>query len=336
MRSKAAFLGLALLLAGTAVAGCGAEGQPKRAVDARTEVLRFFAVDAPAVAVVRPDPPADIVAVDRAAAGSTTWTGLRKMVLGPLHAAGLGRARLARLIQPREQIEGLDAAALALGAATPADLAAARPLLVLATDQPDLLSRLLGRAAEEGRLRRAGQLDEALLYRSPADAFAVRDGVLVSAHSLGQVRGAILRRDGDSDLQLDEDVVLSIFNDLDPQGPLLVYADLAGVREADPGLRTLGRQAHWTEMLGPTGASVRAVDGSLRIEDFSKTTGGDLNSEDVPIGTSPSKFEIMPSGVPTLIPGPGPVRALLAGLAPLRGEATASSDEVRLNMTVGG
>ncbi len=336
MRSKTASTALALLFAAAAVAGCGGEGQPKRAVDARNEVLGFFAADAPAVAVLRPLPTADLVALDRAGAGSPAWRAVRGMFLGPLHAAGLGRRRLARLVEPREEIEGIDAAAAALGAPTPDDLAAKRPLLVLATDQDELLAKLLDRAATDGKLRRAGRLDEAALYRGPSQAFAARDGVLISAQSLGQVRTAIERRDGDSDQQLDEDVVHSIFNDLDPQGPLLVYADLAGVREADAGLRTLGNRAPWTEQLGPTGASVRAVDGSLRIQDFSKTTGGHLDSAEVPIGTEPTKFEIVPSGVPALIPGAGPVRNLLAGLGPLRGEASASADEVRLNLTAGG
>jgi hypothetical protein len=336
MRSKTASIGLALLFAATAVAGCGDEGQPKRAVDARNEVLGFFAADAPVVAVLRPLPAADLVALDRAGAGSPVSVAVRGMVLGPLHVAGLGRRRLARLVEPQEEIEGVAASSAALGAPTPEDLAAKRPLLILATDQDELLTKLLDRAAEDGKLRRAGRLDKATLYRAPSQAFAARDGVLVSAQSLGQVRTAIGRRDGDSDQQLDEDVVHSLFNDLDPQGPLLVYADLAEVREVDAGLRALGKQAPWTGELGPTGASVRAVDGSLRIEDFSKTTGGDLDSGEVPIGTEPSKFEIVPSSVPALIPGAGPVRELLTGLGPLQGEATASSDEVRINLNAGG
>ena len=332
MQSKAAAIALAMVLT-AAIAGCG-ESTPKRAVDARTEVVRFFAANAPAVAVLHPEPMADVVALNRAAGGTPAWTSLRGMVLGPLHAAGLGRTQIARLVRANQRIEGVEASALALGAATPADLAAHRPLLVLATDQTQLLSRLLRHAAGNGKLQRAGQLHEATLYRSPGYSFAARDGVLVSGYSLADVRTAIERRDGDSDKQLDEDVVVSLFNDLTTQGPLLVYANLDDVRQADPGLRTLGRQAPWTGMLGPTAATAQAVHGSLRIEDFSNTTGGAFEAADLPIGTTPSHFAISASSAAFLLP-PGPIQMLLAGLAPIAGEATASSDQVRLQATAG-
>lgn len=332
MRSKTAAIALPMVLA-AAIAGCG-ESTPKRAFDARTEVVRFFAANAPVVAVLRPEPTTDVVALNRAANGTPAWTSLRGMVLGPLHAAGLGRTQIARLVRTNQKIEGVEASALALGVATPADLSAHRPLLVLATDQTQLLSRLLRHAAGNGKLRRAGQLHEATLYRSPGYSFAARDGVLVSGYSLADVRTAIERRDGDSDKQLDEDVVDSLFNGLGTQGPLLVYADLAGVRKADPGLRTLGRQAPWTGMLGPTAATFEAVNGALQVEDFSKASGGGFGSADLPIGTAPSRFEISASSAALLLP-PGPIQTLLAGLAPIVGEATASSDEVRLHVTVG-
>ncbi len=332
MRSKAAAIALAIVLT-AAIAGCG-ESTPKRAVDARTEVVRFFAADAPVVAVVHPEPMSDVVALNRAADGTPAWTSLRGMVLGPLHTAGLGRTQIERLVHANQPIAGVAASALSLGAPTPADLAAHRPLLVLATDQSGLLSRLLRHAAANGKLRRAGQLHEATLYRSPAYAYAVRDGVLVSSHRLADVRTAIERRDGNSDQQLDEDVVESLFNGLTTQGPLLVYANLDDVRRADPGLRTLGRQAPWTGMLGPTAATAQAVHGSLRIEDFSNTTSGGFGSADLPIGTVPSHFAISASSAAFLLP-PGPIRMLLAGLAPISGEATASSDQVRLQLTAG-
>lgn len=332
MRGRAAPIALAVIA--VAIAGCG-ESQPKRAVDARTEALRFFSVDAPVVALLRPDPPAAVVALDNAADGVPAWTGFRSMVFGPLQAAGLGRAQLARLVHPSEELEGLDAAAFALGAATPADLAAHRPLLVLATDQAGLLSRLLRRTAARGQLQRAGRLDEALLYQGPGASFGARDGVLVSAPHLADVRTAIQRRDADSDQQLDEDVVRSLFDDLDEQGPLLVYAELGRVREADPGLQTLARQAPWTGMLGQTAATLRAERGSLQIEDLSKAPGGDLNSAELPIGSAPSRFTITESTADTLIPQQGPIRTLLASLAPITGAATASSDEVRLRVTAG-
>lgn len=330
MVSKRSIAAVILLLA-AAAAGCG-ESTVKRSVDARTEVLRFFPVDAPVVGLLEPQPTDEVVNLDKAAGGVPIWAELRSAALGPLYAAGLGLADLRRLVRPQEQIEGLEAAAAGLGTPTASDLADGRQLLVLATDQAELLSRLMRDGAQSGRLRPAGRIDKAVLYRNPVASYAVRDGVLVSAGSNAEVRTAIKRRDGDSDLQLDEDVVRSLFNDLGEQGPLLVYANLDAVREADLGLRALGRVAPWTGMLVETAATARAVGDSVRIEDFSKATGEGFGSMDLPLGTTPSKFEINATVAASLIPFPGPIRMLLAGLGQVKGEATATSDEVRLQL----
>jgi hypothetical protein len=316
MRRKAAAIGLALLLAATAGAGCG-EGRAKRAVDARTEVLEFYGVDAPVVAVLRPLPSADVLALDRAASGRPAWDDLRADVAGPLQAAGLGPRQLARLVEPREEIEGVDAAALALGAPTPEDLAAKRPLLVLTTDQDELLARLFARAAGQGLLQPAGRLDDAQLYRSPSDAFAVRDGVLVSAHTLGEVRTAIERRDGDSDLQLDNDVVHSIFNDFDPQGPLLVYANVPRIA-AEPEVRNHISDRAVLESGEDAAASVRAVADSIEVDVV------------VRLGQEPGPSET------TLTETPQPLRLLAPGLGALSGVGSLSGDQVRLHLKAGG
>ncbi len=324
---------LALTLC-TALAGCGESGA-KRSVDARSEALSFFAKDAPALVLLRTEPPADLVAINQVAAGLPAWDRLRAAILAPLHVAGLGSRQLRRLAQPSEELEGIDSSALALGAPDPGDLASGRQLLVLATDQSDLLSRYLRESASAGRVKRVGTLDGAGLYEGPGFAFAARDGVLVSAARIAEVRAALRRRDGDRDKRLDDGFVESLWADLQRPGPLLVYADLGKVRESDPGLEQLGSQAPWTGKLGPTAASARVEDGALKIEDFSKTTDGDLTSAELPIGAEPSRFEITAASAASLIP-PGPVRELLLGLAPIRGEATASSDEVRLQVTVRG
>jgi hypothetical protein len=334
MQGRAVAIAAALLLA-LAIAGCG-ESRQKRAVDARTEVLRFYAVDTPVVALVRTDELSRVVALNQAATGIPAWASLRNLVLGPLQIAGMDQRQLGKLLRPSTEVEGLDATAIGLGAPTPDDLASRMPLLVLATDQSELLAQTLAGAARSGGLRRAGRLDDAALYEGRGAAFAVRDGVLVSAPNLAEVRAAVERRDGSTDQQLDEDVVESLFNDLDPQGPLLVYADLNQVRKADPGMRTLARLAPWTGDLGPTAATARAVGDKVRIEDFSKSTGAELSSADLPIGATASPFEITDAGAASLLPQPGPVRNLLGGLAPLSGDATASSDEVRLQVTAGG
>jgi hypothetical protein len=334
MRAKAASITLLALLV-AAPAGCGESGA-KRSVDARTEALRFFAVDAPVVAVLHPEPFAEVLALNAAAVHLNAWIDLRERVLGPLGAAGVTPAQLGQLLRAGEDVEGIEASTLALGAATPADLRTGRDLLVLATDNSELLARLLQAQAQAGRLRPAGELEKAKLYQGHGSAYAVRDGVLVAAPDLAAVRAAIERRDGDTDGQLDEDVVDSLFDQLATQGPLLVYADLDAVRKADPGLRRLARQAPWTAKLGPTAATAEAQNGTVRIEDFSKTSDAKFSSGELPIGTDPSRFEIARSDTVSLIPDPGPVRGLLAGLTPVRGVATASSDEVHLEVTAGG
>jgi hypothetical protein len=328
-----ATIALTLMLC-AGISACG-ESEAKRSVDARAEALSFYAKDAPAVALLRPQPAANVVELNRAASGLPAWRRLRGLVLGPLHDAGLGRSRLRSLVQPSgEEVEGLDAAALTIGAATPDDLSGGLPLLVLATDQADLLAKYMSRTAAAGALKRRGSLDDAQLFEGRTASFAMRDGVLVSAPSLGLVRSAIARRDGDKDAQLDDDAVESLFEGLEETGPLLVYADLGSVREADPGLERLAGQAPWTGKLGQTAASVRAEDGAVKIEDFSKSTE-ELTSDELPLGTKPSSFQITAESAAVLI-DPGPVRELLTGLAPISGEATASSDEVRLHVTVGG
>lgn len=331
-RGKPAAIVLALALV-AGFAACGESGA-KRSVDARTESLSFFAEDAPVVALVRPDPPADLIELNRVARGLPAWGKLREMIVTRLHDAGLDRARLRRLIRPEEKLEGIEAAALALGAVAPDDLAAGRSLLVLATDQSELLARYLRKSAAAGRLTRVDTLDGAALYRGPDNAFAVRDGVLVAASTVSEARFAIRRRDGDSDQQLDDGAVGSLFAGLEQTGPLLVYANLGQVRNADPGLQRLTEQAPWTDTLGPTAASARVEDGVLKIEDYSKSSG-DLSSADLPIGSEPSPFQINAASVDSLMP-PGPLHDLLAGLAPISGEATATSDEVRLHVTLGG
>jgi len=332
MGAKRASIALA---AAAALAGCG-EGEPKRAVDARTEVLRFYAVDAPAVALARSDPGAKLAQIDAAAAGLPAWERIRGAVLGPLHAAGLRRADLTRLTRPRDEIEGLDAAALAVGLPTPQDFTAGESLVVLATDRSAMLARLLRRSAQGGRLQSAGRLDEAVLYRSPDATFAVRDGVLVSAPTLATLRAAIERRDGDSDLQLDEDVVKSLFDELGVEGALLAYADLGVIRDADPGLRSLYSQAPWLAQLGQAAASVQPVAGSVRIDIAVKAVEGDIELAGLPVGATPTRFTISSSSAAELLPArrADPVRDLLLGLAPLAGEATATADAVRAQAAV--
>ena len=63
---------------------------------------------------------------------------------------------------------------------------------------------------------------------------------------------------------------------------------------------------------------------------------GDLDISELPIGEAPTRFSITASSAGELLPAGGadPARQLLLGLAPVSGEATASSDEIRAQAAV--
>jgi hypothetical protein len=331
MRGKEA-IALSLVLA-AAIGGCG-ESESKRAVDARTEVLRFYSVDAPVVAVLPGNPPATIADLDRAVSGLPAWERLRAAALGPLQAAGLSESDLAQLARPHDRISGVDAAAMALGAPTTASLTDTKPLLVFATDQGELLDERFRASAKAGDLHAAGELDDAQLYENEDAAFAIRDGVLVSAPRVAEVRDAILRRDGDSDRQLDEDVVRSTFDKPGIAGPLLVYADLRRAREADPGLEGLAEQEQWLAAAGQAAASARPVGNALRLEVVVRMESS-VDPTQQPFDTGSASFSIQTPDLPALGSQPDdPLRTLIAGLAPVAGEGTSSSDEVRMRAEV--
>ena len=331
MRCKQA-IALSLVVA-AAAAGCG-ESESKRAVDARTEVLRFYSVDAPVVAMLPANPPQTIADLDRAVPSLPAWERLRDAALDPLRAAGLSESDLTQLAHPHDQISGVDAAAMAIGAPTPDSLSGAEPLLVFATDQSDLLAERFSAAAKRGDLRSAGELDDAQLYENADAAYAIRDGVLVSAPRMREVRDAIERRDGDSDRQLDEDVVRSIFGEPGIAGPLLVYADLRRAREADPSLEGLAGQQPWVAAAGQAAASARPVGNALQL-DVVVRMDSSLDPSQQPFGTATASFSIRAPEVAAPGTEPSdPLRSLIAGLAPVEGEGTSSSDEVRLRAEV--
>jgi hypothetical protein len=333
MLGKAATIAIPFALAAL-ISGCG-EATEKRAADARTEVVHFFAADAPAVAILRTEPSTDVPTLNRAARSLPAWVAMRARVVAPMRAAGLTAADLMQLVKSHEEIAGIPSSALAFGVPTPADLQGDRPLLVLATDQSDLLASLFRRAVARRKVRPAGQLHDADLYQSPGYGYAIRDGVLVAAARLADVRTAILRRDGDSDLQLDEDVVQSLFNGLGENGPLLVYANLGQLRNGDPALNSLAQRTPWTGMLGPAAVSVRPTPAGLHVEAYANSTGGNLVSGGLPAGTQPTAISVSRGGAASLVPA-GPVRSFLTGLSPLSGEATGASDQVRVNLSLGG
>jgi hypothetical protein len=327
---------VAALLAAT-LAACGTSDR-KRSVDARTEVLRFFGVDSPTVALLGPQPNRSLRVLNRVAAGIPAWDQVRDGVLGPLHNAGIGPADLQRLVRPQNGIEDVTDTAAALGAPVPAGPGEGTPLMVLATDQTELLEQLLREAAAAGEVRAAGELDGALLYQGDSDAYAIRDGVLVSASTLAEVRAAVERRDGDSDAQLDEDVVHGVLDDLRTAGPLDVYANLGQAVDSDPELSELASRVPWVASLHQGALTARVEGPSVRLEMVASTDRENLAASELPVSGTPSRFALTSAGVSAVLPGRGvptdPIAALLYGLTPLVGEATATTDEVRASVSV--
>ena len=312
---RAALVTLALIA--TVTPGCG-ESTAKRAVDARAEVLGFFSVDAPVVAMLDPQPPGDVASLDQAAAGVPLWAEVRSTVVRRFEAAGLSAGDLRRLVRPQEPIEGLEAAALGFGAPTPTDLEAGQTLLVLATDQDELLENLLREAVDSGELQPAGNLDEAELYSNRTASYAERDGVLVSAPSPGVVRSAITRRDGDSDQQLDEDVVSAALRKLQDPGPLGVYVQAPELL-GEPAVRRLFAGASWIDSADDAAASVRAAGETVEVEAV-VNLDRDLEPADRPLGEQPEPVTFLLSGL---------------GLGQVSGFGSATEDEVRLRLRIG-
>jgi hypothetical protein len=320
----------AVVLAGAllcALAACGTT-ESKRAVDARTEVVRFYGVDAPAVAMLVNEPARDLASLERAGADVPAWSQLSGALLGPLRAAGIGRPQLRRLMDPREEIEGVRAASLAIGIPGVGPLSPRRLLVVLVSDQTELLEQVLADSVAAGTIRRTGTLHDAELYRGDSAAYAARDGVLVAAADPTTVRAALRRRDGDSDAQLDEDVVKGVLDELRIDGPLDVYANVDRVIESDPGLAAAAAGTPWLEALRQGALTARPTGAALRLE-VAVRTRGDLPESELPATATPDRFTLSPGDVTGRLGAGDPAGSLLRGITPLEGAATASPDEVR-------
>jgi hypothetical protein len=307
---------LPALLVLAAIGGCG-ESDPKRSVDASTEVLHFYADSAPVVGLLRTQPSRELERFDRAAAGLPMWRRIRSQFLGPLQAAGLDMSDLGRLVQPREEIEDFEASAMSFGAPTPTDLEAGQTLTVIATDQDELLDELLREGVESGQLQPQGDLDEAELYGNSVAAYAERDGVLISAPSLGVVRAAIARRDGDSDEQLDEDVVSAALQELQQRGPVTIYANVPQLTSIEE-IQQLFPNQTISESAVDGAASLLAegrspeIEVAVELEEDIRDEQSALDEEPVPIGL------------------------LIPGLGAVRGVGSVSSDEVQLQLRPSG
>jgi hypothetical protein len=227
-RIRRALTPLLATIAILALAGCGGddnpgEGEPKRAVDPRTEALRYFPATTPGVALVELGDDEALAALDGALGRVAGWHEVRQRVIRSLRAAGLDPAHILELGSvPGDEIE-LPAAEIAYGTVPGSGPPEDRILLTLATEQGVALDQAFRGAAEAGSLSAAGEFDGARLYRGPDLDFAVRDGVLIAAADINRLQQAIARRDGAREAQLNDAPITELFNELPNGGPLRAW-----------------------------------------------------------------------------------------------------------------
>ena len=219
---------LAIFLLVTAVAllpGCGSDptpgdAEPRRTLDPQAEAVRFFGARTRAVVLLRSDMPRpahELAALAAAYPGPAEVLAEAGSILA---AGGIDPVALVRL--GRNEDGDSPGAQRAAGLAESPE--GARILLVMPTDRPADLDALLASAAAGGGLEPAGEYDNAELYRAPGAGFATRDGVLVAASTLAEVRRALGIRDGDASNHLDDGEISSALEDVPTRAPIHVVA----------------------------------------------------------------------------------------------------------------
>jgi hypothetical protein len=331
----------ALGIAALALAGCGSSG-PKRTVDARAEALRFFPADAPLVALLDTAPGA---APERAAmaaglAGFGPWESIRPAIEARLDAAGITVGELATLLRSEsaEFGEGLPVSQLAVGLEPSSEAGRSEVLAVLVTDRPAEMQRLFTRAAAEGRLHMVGVKDEARIYDSAAGAFAVRDGVMLTARDPALLRAAIARRDGHDESQLDDGEVKALIGELPRDEPLEVYVDLAQLRSDDAAARALAQREPWMRRLGKAAASLGPRPAAPVLNLFSEIEPASAGEEVLPVEEGRASFALSAATIRRALAGAGPGAGRLGRLsisaAPLSAAVIITGDELRAKLTL--
>ena len=207
---------VAMTLALSACNGTTAPGEdpPKRALDPRSEALRYFPATTDAIALLDTSDEGALSALNETLGEIPHWSRLRDRAADSLTRAGIDPDEILDLSrQPATEID-LPRPEIAFGTVPGAGPREGRVLIVLPTEQGLELDRIFREAAEAGGIEAAGTFDDARLYRGPDLDFAVRDGVLVAADDLNRLQQAITRRDGDREDQMDDAPVTALFNEL--------------------------------------------------------------------------------------------------------------------------
>jgi hypothetical protein len=300
---------LAVLL----LAGCGTDpspgdAPPRRTLDPQTEAVRFFGANTRAVVLVRSDMPRPLAELGDLADGYPGVVDAVTGTRGILDTAGVDSESLLRLGRDEDgNGPGSElAAGLAPGPGGP------HLVVVMPTDRPQDLDGLLADAVADGRLRPAGEYDDAHLYRTDGAAVAVRDGVLVVSGSVAEVRRALATRDGDAERRIDDGRIAGALEDVPTRAPLHIvarrgdqFAALA-VRPEDDGaeIRVSANlpEGQEGEDAGPHRVTVSAAD----LADLLREEAG------LPVGAATG----------------------LAAIAPLRGASYADGDRFIATFTV--
>jgi hypothetical protein len=198
------------------------------------------------------------------------------------------------------------------------------------------------RIADRGGMAPAGEKDDAQLYAGGGAAIAVRDGVVVLARSPRTLRAAIALRDGDDDAQLDEGPVNDLIRKLPEPGEVQAYANVDSLLADDPGMAALARgSGAWTRSLEHAALSLAPAGSGLRLDLVAEVEpGATSNGETLPVGERPARFAITPREVRLARASRSNAGAAfglaLQQLAPVRGEASISSNELLVVARSGG
>jgi hypothetical protein len=306
--------GIALLCSGLAaigIAACGQGSEAKRTVDPRAEALRFLPADAQVAILTEPGPaPAlDVLLTGAALVPRQISSPIRRL----LAEAQMTPSDLAPLMAEDDPDDDVAPPELMIGIP---DTERPRPLLVFASEQEDAMDEAFEQRVAQGLVEPAGELHDADLYRGDGAAEAVRDGVLVAAGSIVEVRAAIELRDGDRDQHLDDRAAEDVLEEVPEGAPVHIFVNLEELVAGNSELEAVAAGLPWVAALGDAGAGAALRDAALRLVGFAKLDNGELAESELPARDDPEPF------APTAI-------------FPARGVISATTDELRIGATLG-